>query len=148
MLKKSILKKKTILHSNSTLKKGSCLISKSSLNKNKSLLKSNTKLEKTTEIKKQSEKSKRLWEEIREKALSRDKHKCIVCGNKATQVHHIHLRSERKDLIYNLNNLVSLCSKHHFHQGAYRYNEQTELIARVKHMDIDKLLKFAEMNDE
>lgn len=144
MLKKSLLKSKSTLRSKSTLVKKSFLTSKSHLNKGQSLLKSISNLRKNTEIKKQSETSKNKWEEVRKKALERDHNKCIICGKLATQVHHIHLRSERKDLVYELNNLCSLCSKDHFHKGRERYEEQTKLIALAKHMSVEELLKLAE----
>ena len=142
-----MLKRTAGLKRTGTLKKTGALKKIGFLRKT-STLKSTSSLKKTTAIRKQNLDSKVRWEEIRQKALSRDNFKCIVCGKPATQVHHIHLRSKRKDLIYNLNNLVSLCSKHHFHRSAYKYNEQTELIARVKNMNVDELLKLAEMNDE
>ena len=147
MLKRSPLKSKSILKSKSTLTKKSFLASKSSLNKS-SLLKSTSTLQKNTELKKQNEVSKNKWEDVRDKALKRDNGKCIVCGKPATQVHHIHLRSERKDLVYELNNLCSLCSKHHLHKGRERYEEQTKLIALAKHMSVEELLKFAETKGE
>ena len=51
------------------------------------------------ELKKQNEKAKARWEEVRNQVLMRDNYKCVVCGRPATQVHHIHLRSKRKDLL-------------------------------------------------
>lgn len=142
-----MLKRTAGLKRTGTLKKTGDLKKTGFLRKT-STLKATSGLKKTTAIRKQNIDSKARWEEIRQKALSRDNFRCIVCGKPATQVHHIHLRSKRKDLIYNLNNLVCLCSKHHFHQSACRYNEQTELIARVKHMNINELLQFAETKGE
>lgn len=132
---KSFLTSKSSLKSNNTLKGNSALRSNSALNVSKSLNKRNT----TANDK---------WLDVRKKALARDNGKCIVCGRPATEVHHIHLRSNRKDLVYNLNTLVSLCSEHHFHKGSEKYKEQTELIARVKNMSVENLLKFAETTDE
>ncbi len=142
MLKRIVgLKRTGILKKTGGLKKTGFL-------RKTSTLKATSGLKKTTTMRKQNLDNKAKWEEIRQKALSRDNFKCIVCGKPATQVHHIHLRSKRKDLMYNLNNLVSLCSEHHYHKSAYRYNEQTELIARVKNMNVDELLKFAETKGE
>lgn len=115
-------------------------LKKTSLKRNKSLMKK-------TVLKKQNDKNQLKWLEIREKALKRDNYKCQICGKLATQVHHIHLRSKRKDLIYNLNNLISLCDKHHFHSASDLYLEQTQLIAKSKNMTVEELLKFAEMGD-
>lgn len=136
MLKRTPLKvkKSSGLKRTGTLKKSSLKVKVVSLKK--------------TELKKQNEDSKKKWEEARNKALERDNHKCIVCGKPATQVHHIHLRSKRKDLLYEINNLVSLCDIHHFHQSTELYNEQTELIARVKKVTVEELLKFAETKSE
>ncbi len=103
---------------------------------------------KKTELVKQNIKAKKHWEKIREQCLRRDNYKCIICKKPATQVHHIHLRSKRKDLIYVLNNLCSLCDKHHFHQGMEKYFEQTKLIADSKHISIEELLQFAERKED
>ena len=65
-----------------------------------------TPLKKTTTLRKQSVDSKEKWDKAREACIERDKGKCQICNNKGTQVHHIHLRSARKDLLYNLNNLI------------------------------------------
>ena len=99
-------------------------------------------------LKKQSDEAKEKWEEARKKALIRDNHKCIVCGKPATQVHHIHLRSQRKDLLYELNNLVSLCDIHHFHSAYELYKEQTVLIAKAKDISVEELLKLAEIKSK
>ena len=147
MLKRSPLKK------TSTLKAKSFLTSKSSLKANSTLksgstLCANSILNTTKPMNKRNSTANDKWLDVRKKALARDKNKCIVCGRPATEVHHIHLRSNRKDLVYNLNNLVSLCSKHHMHRGSEKYKEQTELIARVKNMSVENLLKFAETANE
>lgn len=149
MLKKTPLKnkisklKKTPLKSNSkglkvcfSLKKTTCLQNKG------------TVLNKNSELNKQNEKSKEKWEKVRNQVLERDNYKCIVCGKPATQVHHIHLRSKRKDLLYEMNNLVSLCDKHHFHKSNEKYEEQTALIAKVKGITVEELLKLAEIKKE
>lgn len=119
------------------------LLKKSSLKKVNSLNKTGSELQKT-ELKKQNDQSKERWEKAREQALIRDNHKCVICGKPATQVHHIHLRSKRKDLLYALNNLVSLCDVHHFHKGSEKYLEQNMLIAHSKGITVEKLLEFAE----
>lgn len=138
-LKKSPLvsKNKTLTSSSSTLKRNSTLKASSSLKKTTvSLAKS--------ELKKQSDKAKELWIQARERIIKRDNGKCRVCGKPGTQVHHIHLRSKRKDLLYHDNNLILLCDKHHFHQSIDKYEEQTKLIADALHMTVEELLEFAE----
>lgn len=99
---------------------------------------------KRTPLKKQSDKAKELWEKVREEALARDDGKCIICKAPATDVHHIHLRSKRPDLKYKLCNLVSLCKRHHFHQGSEKYQEQCEIIANKKGITVEELMKQAE----
>ena len=115
---------------------------------NKSLQNKGTELTKNTELKKQNDKAKAKWEEVRNQVLERDNHKCVVCGKPATQVHHIHLRSKRKDLLYEINNLVSLCDKHHRHQSTEGLEKVNSRIARAKNMTLEELLKFAEMKEE
>lgn len=115
---------------------------------NKPLQNKGTELAKNTELKKQNDKAKEKWEQVREKALKRDNYKCVVCGKPATQVHHIHLRSKRKDLLYEINNLVSLCNKCHNHSSDNGLEKVNNKIARAKNMTLEELLKFAEMKEE
>ena len=147
MLKRSPLKKKSTLQSKSALNSSSKLQSRKSLTTS-ATLHSNNSLDTRQVLKKANLSATKRWKNVRELALIRDNYRCIVCKKPATQVHHIHLRSNRKDLVYNLNTLVSLCSVHHFHKGTEKYKEQTELIAKAKHMSVEELLKFAETNDE
>ena len=111
------------------------------------LKKTQSKKAEDYELKKQNEKAKEKWEEARQKCLERDKNKCQICGKLATQVHHIHLRSKRKDLLYTLSNLISLCDKHHFHKGSDNYDLQCQVIAMKKGITVDELLKQAEKGD-
>lgn len=153
--------KKTPLKSNqkglrgtSVLKKSgnlkiTVLLSKdSNLKKTGTLKNKGTELKKETELKKQNEKSKSKWEKVRNQVLERDNYKCVVCGKPATQVHHIHLRSKRKDLIYNMNNLVSLCSHDHGHQSTEGLEKVNIRIAKALRMTLEELLRFAETSDE
>ena len=120
--------------------------------KSAGLKKSNTENKqehlKRTQIKKQNDKYKENWEKARTKRLETDCGKCVVCKKKATEVHHIHLRSKRPDLRFNQNNLRSLCKKHHFHSGNERYEQQCELLARVEHITVEELLEKAQQPDE
>lgn len=113
----------------------------------RSPLKIKTTQLKRTPLKKQNEEKKKAWEEARAKRLEKDNGKCVVCKKKATEVHHIHLRSKRPDLLLNQNNLRSLCSKHHFHQGNEKYDKQCELLARVEGITVEELLYNAEQPD-
>lgn len=167
MLKKTPLKsknnrlKKTPLKSNSkgfkvhsSLKKSGNLnivtftTKRMSLKKTTDLQNKETNLAKNTELKKQNDKSKAKWEKVRNQVLERDNYKCVVCGKSATQVHHIHLRSKRKDLIYEINNLVSLCDRHHSHQSTEGLEQVNRRIAEAKHITVEELLKFAETKSE
>lgn len=103
---------------------------------------------KKSELKKQNEKSKAKWEEVRTKVLERDNYKCVVCGKPATQVHHIHLRSKRRDLMYEMCNLVSLCNRHHNHQSKDGLEEVNRRIAEAKHITLEQLLEFAEITED
>ena len=78
----------------------------------------------------------------------RDNYKCVVCGRPATQVHHIHLRSKRKDLLYEKNNLVSLCDKHHDHSSEDGLERVNRRIAEKRGICLELLLKIAETKDE
>lgn len=141
MLKRSVLKPKKKY----TLKKTKLGAGKSytGLKKTSTLKSGNTELKKT-ELAKQNEKAKQRWEEVRQKVLVRDNHKCIVCKKPATQVHHIHLRSKRKDLLYSEKNLVSLCDKCHGHQSTEGLELVNRRIALALHMTLDELLRYAE----
>lgn len=141
MLKRSVLKpKKKYTLKKTKLGAGKCY---TGLKKISTLKSENTELKKT-ELAKQNEKAKQRWEEVRQKALIRDNHKCIVCKKPATQVHHIHLRSKRKDLLYSEKNLVSLCDKCHAHQSTDNLELVNRRIALALHMTLDELLRYAE----
>ena len=134
----SVLKKSGGLKGNSKLAQTNTLKGNSTLKNN------GTELSKETELKKQNEKSKEKWEKVRNQVLERDNYKCVVCGKPATQVHHIHLRSKRKDLMYEMNNLVSLCSHDHMHCSTDGLEEVNKRIAKALHITLEELLKFAE----
>lgn len=58
------------------------------------------------------------WERVRAAALRRDKYQCQWCkrygrNRQATTVHHIKHTEDYPELVYNLDNLVSLCSSCH-----------------------------------
>ena len=134
---------------NSSLKRVNFLKNKGTeLKKTKSLENKINNLIKKTELKKQNVKSKEKWEQVRNKALERDNHKCIICGKPAKQVHHIHLRSKRKDLLYEINNLVSLCDKCHNHSSTEGLKELNEKIAKSMYLSLDDLLEYASIKSE
>lgn len=137
MLKRSPLKiKKTYTLKKSPFKKG------------KSSLKSNNHLNKGNKVlKKQSDKAKELWEKIRAEILIRDNKKCQLCGKPGTQVHHILLRSKRKDLLYSKNNLICLCDKCHNHTGTIGYMALSYRIAAKRGITVEELFKQAEKEE-
>lgn len=141
MLRKTPLKAKKVSLKKTPLKAGNGFLrSNSSLNKTSTL-------KAKTPLKKQNEEAKRKWEEIRQKVLERDKYKCIVCGKPATQVHHIHLRSKRRDLLYEMNNLVAICDEHHQHSSTEGLEKVNKRIAQALHLTLEELLAFAEKKD-
>lgn len=144
MLKRSALKPKK----NYTLKKTVLKAGKNytGLKKTTTLKSNNTELKKT-ELAKQNEKARQKWEEIRQIILKRDNNKCVVCKKPATQVHHIHLRSKRKDLLYAEKNLVSLCDKCHAHKGTDNLEWVNRRIAFALHMTLEELLQYAESEE-
>lgn len=153
--------KKTPLKSNGKGLKGFSVLKKSgkmkitllankgtSLKKTTALKNNGTELKKETELKKQNPKSKEKWEQVRNQVLERDNFKCVVCGKPATQVHHIHLRSKHKDLIYEKNNLRSLCDKHHDHMSEEGLEKVNRRIAEALHITLEELLKLSEIKSE
>lgn len=131
-------KQNKLKHTPLKTKRSNTLNTVSSLKQTKSLTAKNIKL------KKHNEKAKEKWDIVREKALLRDNNKCVACGKPATQVHHIHLRSKRKDLMYEINNLVSLCDKCHGHQSDENLEWVNMRIARAKGITLEELLRLAE----
>lgn len=113
------------------------------LKKTTNLQNKGTNLAKNTELKKQNDKSKAKWEEVRNQVLKRDNYKCVVCGKPATQVHHIHLRSKHRDLMYVKNNLVSLCNDCHNHQSTEGLEEVNMRIAKAMYLSLNDLLDYA-----
>ena len=138
------LKRTSSLNKTTSLKRSGSLKRTTSLRVTSSLKPGTHSLKINKPINKQSSKAKEAWQAARLKCLERDNYTCIICGKPATQVHHIHLRSKRRDLLYHLNNLVSLCDKCHFHQGSLKYKEQTEVIARKLNLTVEELLNYAE----
>ena len=124
-------------------------LKKSPLKAKKSYTLKKTELKKPEDykLKKQNDKAKEKWEEARKICIERYKGKCAICGKSGNQVHHIHLRSKRKDLLYNQNNLILLCDKHHMHSGSDRYELQCQIIAIALHITVEELLKKAEQKE-
>jgi 5-methylcytosine-specific restriction endonuclease McrA len=54
-----------------------------------------------------------IREKFRNEVFERDHHKCVICGEKAVDAHHIMDRSLFPDGGYIVDNGVSLCSEHH-----------------------------------
>lgn len=137
MLKRSILRpKKNYTLKKTPLKKGDYKL------KSSSVLKKND-----TPLKKQSDKAKELWEKVRAEIIKRDNGKCQLCGKPGTQVHHILLRSKRKDLLYSKNNLICLCDKCHNHTGTIGYMALSYRIAAKRGITVEELFKQAEKEE-
>lgn len=57
----------------------------------------------------------KTWKDLREKALERDEHKCVLCGSDQNlNVHHVFPRKLHKELREDIENLVCVCAKCHF----------------------------------
>ena len=138
MLKRTPLKPKKFY----TLKKSPIKVKKNYI-----LKKTELKKPEDYKLKKQNDKAKEKWEEARKICIERYKSKCAICGKYGNQFHHINLRSKRKDLLYNQNNLILLCDKHHIHSGSDRYELQCQIIAIALHITVEELLKKAEQKE-
>ena len=144
LLKRTPLKSnKNGLKVNSSLKKVNFLKNKGTELKKTKSLKDNGKELIKTPLKKQNDKAKAKWEKVRNRVLERDNYKCVVCGKPATQVHHIHLRSKRKDLLYEEYNLVSLCNEHHDHSSTEGLERVNRRIADSVYLSLEDLLEYA-----
>lgn len=82
--------------------------------------------------------SARRWREVRAQVLTRDLGCCRMCllnGYSETrnlEVHHLLKRVDREDLTYNINNLVTLCAKHHRQLEDLPLEEQLKLLKLLK----------------
>jgi Na+-translocating ferredoxin:NAD+ oxidoreductase RNF subunit RnfB len=54
----------------------------------------------------------KLWKEVRQQCISRDEG-CIICKSQERMSAHHLIPREIKELKYDLDNLVTLCPKHH-----------------------------------
>lgn len=78
--------------------------------------------------------SARRWRAIREQVLIRDAGCCRMClienygETRKLEVHHLRKRVDREDLTYDLDNLVTLCVKHHKMLEDLPYEEQVRLL--------------------
>ena len=79
------------------------------------------------------------WYSVRIKVLERDNYICIICGKKASEVHHWDgsgSNRPRKEMNNSLNNLVSVCHRCHtkldliLHGGTFYKGMQREKIER------------------
>ena len=64
-------------------------------------------------INKASKKRICVSKETYQKVYERDNGACRICGSKCIELHHIYYRSERKDLINDIDNCIMLCPEHH-----------------------------------
>ena len=72
-------------------------------------------------------------ESFRSEVLTRDKHTCVYCGDKATAVHHIMERRLFDNGGYYLNNGASLCDIHHWEAEATLLScEELRILANIK----------------
>jgi hypothetical protein len=92
------------------------------------------------------------WQKVRKAVLARDGHVCRIqgtrCTYRATTVHHIVPSSERPDLFFAGDNLVSACTKCNYGGGARiasgnrrRKVAELEEIIWQQQQQIDRLLE-------
>lgn len=85
-------------------------------------------------IKKQSNKRINVKKEVYDAVLNRDKYcrlqlESCCCGG--LELHHIRYRSERKDLINDVDNCIMLCTKHHKLVHSNKHYWQPKLIEMI-----------------
>lgn len=54
------------------------------------------------------------WAELRNKAMERDRNTCQICGDKATEVHHLTYAHRDNEFLFELVSLCSKCHKLHY----------------------------------
>lgn len=82
-------------------------------------------------IKKVSKKRIFVTDETYNKVFERDNGCCRICGNHNIELHHIKYKSERIDLINDINNCIMLCNKHHKKVHSNKKLYQKQLIEQV-----------------
>ena len=66
------------------------------------------------------------WSTVRDKALERDNHKCVLCKQTAKDVHHIKPIS-KDGKIFDLDNLISLCYDCHRHKHKTNHHQKNKI---------------------
>lgn len=77
------------------------------------------------------------WGYLRNKAMKRDKGKCVKCGEPATAVHHIKPVKFHPELEFELSNLESVCDKHHKHEGMFNKRARSQHVESLKSKRLD-----------
>lgn len=78
--------------------------------------------------------SGRKWRSVRKRVLIRDLNCCRYClvnnymEHRNLEVHHLRKRVDREDLIYDLDNLITLCHNHHKMLEDLPYEEQVRML--------------------
>lgn len=77
--------------------------------------------------------SKRVFvdKKIYDKVYERDKGICRLCGKTDIELHHIRYRSERKDLINDVNNCIMLCTSCHRLVHSNKHYWQAKLLEMI-----------------
>lgn len=73
---------------------------------------------------------KNSWAYIRQYVLIRDRQQCKYCESVAVDVHHIKQVCTHPELEFELENLVSVCEKHHRHNPKERRRINDEILLR------------------
>jgi 5-methylcytosine-specific restriction endonuclease McrA len=54
---------------------------------------------------------------------------CEICNSKCVDIHHIHARSQRRDLLNDINNLMAVCRDCHI-----KYGDKNQHIEFLQHI--------------
>jgi len=87
-----------------------------------------------------SKKKKQVRENFRNEVFSRDKNKCLKCGEVAVDAHHITDRNEMPNGGYVLANGISLCDKCHIKAEVWHISGNLEFEEGFHPNDLYKLI--------
>lgn len=78
------------------------------------------------------------WGKIRQQALDRDQGKCVICKKLAVEVHHI-IPISLGGVIFDLDNLESLCMKHH--KEKHKKNSKINYAHKLENHSLSDFIK-------
>ena len=87
-----------------------------------------------------SQKKKQVREDFRNEVFSRDENKCLKCGEKAVDAHHITDRNEMPNGGYVKENGISLCAECHEKAEVWHLSGDIEFVEGYKPQDLYRLI--------